>query len=209
VAILIFGVGQLVLPTLAAHIVRGRLAKDGRVISVSVSAFPAVELLFGDADTINVKMATYRGSESQVASRIGQSSGVSHLNMTINTVSSGLVTITAVKVTKRGNHFTGSGRVTESALRSAIPLLESVTPVASHDGQLTLRGTSADLPIVGSVTADADVGVENGKVVVAGRGLLGSFLHLTVWSNPKVYVESLAGTAASQAIALSAVWRLG
>jgi hypothetical protein len=207
VAILVLGVGQLVLPPLAAHIERDRLAAHGRVLSVSVSAFPAVELLFGDADTVTVHLASLHASESQLASTLSRAGGVSNLNVTINRVTSGPITVDAVRVTKRGGRFRGSGLITEAALRSAVPLLQSVTPVASHDGILTLQGT-ADV-LVGTVTADAQVAPVDGKVVVAGTGLIGSFLHLTVWSNPRVYVESLAGIAAPTGIALTATWRLG
>jgi hypothetical protein len=208
VAIVIFGVGQLVLPSLAEHIVRQRLAKDGKVLSVSISAFPAIELLFGDADTVNVKMASYRASESQVAKNIGQSSGVTNVNLTANTVSSGGLTIDSVTMTKRGDHFTGTGRVTEASIRSAVPEIDSVTPVSSSDGAVTLQVTGT-VPFIGTrITGDAKVSAAGGTVNMSGVGLL-SFLKLTVWSNPRVYVESLSGKTAIQGISLSAKWRLG
>jgi hypothetical protein len=97
--------------------------------------------------------------------------------------------------------------ITEASLRRAVPLLESVTPIASRDGTLTLQGTAN--VVLGTVTADANVAAQGGKVVVSGTGLISSFLHLTVWSNPKVYVESLSGRRASQGISLAAAWRLG
>ncbi len=206
-AIIIFGVGQLVLPPLAAHIARQRLARHGKVLSVTVSAFPAIELVFGDAQTVNVRMASYTAAQTQVAQNLSQSAGVSNLNVVIGEVSSGRLKIGQVTMTKRGHQFTGSGQISEANLRASIPLLQSVTPIASSGGAVTLQGT-ADVPIVGDVTADAIVGAKGGNVVISGAGLLDSFLHLTVWSNPRVDVESISGARSTGGLRLSARWRL-
>jgi hypothetical protein len=207
VAIIVFGVGQLVLPPLAAHIARQRLAKYGMVQSVKVSAFPAIELLFGDARTVTVKMSSFSALQPQVASNLDQTRGLSNLKVSITNVVSGLVKISDVTLTKHGSQFVASGQISEANLRAAVPLLQSVTPVASADGRVTLQG-SAKVPVVGDVTAQANVGASDGKVVVSAAGLLGSFLHLTVWSNPQVYVESISGRPTSAGMTLSARGRL-
>jgi protoporphyrinogen oxidase len=207
VAIVVFGVGQLVLPPIATHIARSRLAKYGTVQSVSVSAFPAIKLLFGDADSVKVKMAGFRAPQAQLADQLSQAKGLGKVKVAIGDVVSGLVKITNVTMTKDGDQFTASGQISEASLRSAVPLLQSVTPVASANGQVTLRGT-ASVPIIGDVTADANVGARDGKVVVSGAGLLDSFLHVTVWSSPKVYVESISGQPTSTGMTLSARGRL-
>jgi hypothetical protein len=207
VAILVLGVGQLVLPPLAEHIERNRLDKHGKVISLSISAFPAVELLFGHADTVTAHLASLDGSQADLASNISRSAGVSKINVTIGQLTSGPITVHSVTILKRGKRYRGTGLITEASLRRAVPLLESVTPIASRDGTLTLQGTAN--VVLGTVTADANVAAQGGKVVVSGTGLISSFLHLTVWSNPKVYVESLSGRRASQGISLAAAWRLG
>ena len=206
-AILVFGVGQLVLPSIAEHIERDRLAKRGTVISLSISAFPAIELLFGHADTVTAHLASLNASQSQLATNLSQTSGVSNINVTVDKVTSGPITVNSVTMTKRGKRYRGTGLITESSLRQAVPLLESVTEVASSDGSLTLQGTAN--VVIGTVTADAKVAAQAGKVVVSGTGLISSFLHLTVWSNPKVYVESVSGKPARQGISLAAAWRLG
>ena len=207
-AIVVFGVGQLVLPPLAEHIARQRLAKHGGVLSVSVSAFPAIELLWGDADSVKVAMSTYTADQSQVASNITQADGVSNLHVSIGQVSSGLLKVSDVTVTKRGRQITAAGHVSEANLKSIIPILQSVTPVSSRSGQLTLAGTTDNLPIIGSVSAEATVSAEKGQVTVAGAGLLGSLLHFTVWSNPHISVESITGRAANQGLSLTARARL-
>ncbi len=202
-AIVVFGVGQLVLPPLAEHIVRGRLDPHGHVESVKVSAFPAVKLLFGDADSVDVKMSSYTASQSQVGTNLDQAAGVSTLRVSIGEVNSGLVKVDAVTLTKHDHQLTGSALITQANLRASVPLLQSVTPIAAANGGVTLEGT-ADVPVVGQISADANLAASAGKVVVSGTGLIGSFLHLTVWSDSQVYVESISGRATSTGVRLSA-----
>jgi hypothetical protein len=203
VAIVLFAVGQLVLPPLAAHIVRGRLSPHGRVLSVSVSAFPAIELLFGDADRVDVHMASYSASESQLASRIEQSTGVSTLTVHVGEVNSGLVQVTSATLTKHGNEILAAGTITDANLRAAVPFLQSVTATGSSQGAVSLQG-DAQIPFIGRVSAEAVLEARDGRVVVSGAGLLGSFLHLTVWSSPQVRVQSIAGRSLPGGLELSA-----
>ncbi|HET9073315.1 MAG TPA: LmeA family phospholipid-binding protein [Solirubrobacteraceae bacterium] len=202
-AIVVFGVGQLILPGLAAQSVRARLSGNGRVLNVSVSAFPAVELLFGDADRVTVSMASYRGGESELASRIQQSSGVSELTVHVAQVRSGLLTLDAVTVTKHGAELQGSGTLTEANLRAAIPFLQSVSALGDADGGVVLRGR-AQVPFLGDISADALVTPRSGRLVVSGVGLLGSFLHLTVFASPHLHVESITGRPVVGGLFLSA-----
>src|SRR5436309_934004 len=53
-------VTQLALPGIAENRIRDRLAHDGRVESVRVSAFPAIKLLWGKADRVTVRMQSVR-----------------------------------------------------------------------------------------------------------------------------------------------------
>jgi hypothetical protein len=203
VAIVVFGLGQLVIPPLAEHIARDRLARYGRVLSVKISAFPAIKLLFGDADSATVRMSSYTAAQNQVGVNLSQASGVSQLVGTIAEVSSGLVNVEDVSFSKHGNLLLGSGEITEANLRAAVPLLQSVTPIASSGSGVTLQGTTDNLPIVGSVSADANLAASGGKVVLSGTGLIGGFLHITVWSDPRLYVQSISGEPTRTGLKLS------
>ncbi|WP_249012149.1 hypothetical protein [Conexibacter sp. DBS9H8] len=200
-AILAFGVGQLVLPGIAAQTIRSRLAPHGNVLSARVSVFPAIELLFGAADRVSVVMGHYRADAAQVASDLEQAAGVNVLQVRVHSVTAGLLTLTGVTVTKRGTLVTGSGDISEATLRGAVPFLSSVTPVASAGGQLTLLGT-ANVPFLGPVSAEATVSAVNGSVVVAGAGLF-SIFHLTVFSDPHLEVLSVAGARRPGGLSIS------
>ncbi len=67
--VLLVVLAQVFLPSLAARRVRDRVARYGTVRSVSVSAFPAVKLLWGKADTVNVDAGTLVGAESRRSPR--------------------------------------------------------------------------------------------------------------------------------------------
>ena len=80
VVLLLLVIAQLVLPGIAEQRIRDKLKKSGQVISVHVSAFPAIELLWHDADKVEVKMASYRSSSTHLGSLLGQSSGFGTLD---------------------------------------------------------------------------------------------------------------------------------
>ena len=53
--LLLLGLAQLLLPRIASSTISSRVGRYGKVESVSVSAWPAVELLWGSADSVRVK----------------------------------------------------------------------------------------------------------------------------------------------------------
>src|SRR5436305_15339365 len=96
-------VAQLVLPGIAAQRLRDRLGKNGTVISVHVSAFPAIELLWHQADSITVRMASYHSSTGRLSSLLAQSSDVDTLNASTNVMHTGLLTLHNATLHKRGD----------------------------------------------------------------------------------------------------------
>ena len=110
------------------------------------------------------------------------------------------------RCTSRANQLTASALVTESDLRTALPILQSVEPVASGNGQLTLRGTATLLGV--SATVDATVAAVNGSSVVQPDVPFGGLATVTVFSNPHVYVEGVAARQAPGGFVVSARARL-
>jgi hypothetical protein len=54
VLVALFGVSQLVIPTVAEHRIEDRLTDGGGTADVSLQAFPAARLLFGDGSKLSV-----------------------------------------------------------------------------------------------------------------------------------------------------------
>jgi hypothetical protein len=206
VVVVLFGLTELLLPPLATHVARDRLSKYGPVESLSVSAFPAVELIWGDVDSMTVKMGSYRATGSKLSTALGQSEQVGNINATIGTLHSGLVTMQNVTASKHGKTFTVSGDLTESDIKSAVPLLTSVRALGESNGALNLAATGSAFGIQASV--DVSLFASGGVVEVQAQGLLSSFVHLTLFSNPRLYITSLSGHATSDGLSVTATGQL-
>ena len=63
------------------------------------------------------------------------------------------MTLRNATLSKRGHQLTGGALVTEADLRAAVPFLDGVQPVASGNGNLTLRGTATVFGVTASVDA--------------------------------------------------------
>jgi hypothetical protein len=204
--LLLLVVAQLVLPGIAAQQLRDRLSKNGKVLSVSVSAFPAIELLWHDADRVVVRMASYQSSTGKLGSLLDEASGVGTLAASVGVLDTGLLTLRNATLSKHGDQLTGSASVTESDLRTAVPFLDNVQPVASGGGQLTLRGTATLFGVTASV--DATVAAQGGKLVVAPDIPLGGLATVTVFSDPHLQVQGVAAAGTTGGFSVSAQARL-
>jgi hypothetical protein len=202
VALVVLGVAQLVLPGIAAQRLRDRLSGSGTVISVKVSAFPAIELLWHHADHVVVRMADYRSAVGPLGSTLAGAADAGSIDASAQQLQAGLLTLRDATLTKRGNQLTGTARVSEADLRAAVPFLDNVQPVASGGGQLTLRGTATLFGVTASV--DATVAAQGGHVIVQPDVPFGGLATVTVFSNPHVAVQGLAASTAPDGFSLLA-----
>jgi hypothetical protein len=204
--VLLFGVAQLVLPGIAAQQLRDRLSKNGRVLSVSVSAFPAIELLWHDADKVVVRMASYSSGTGHLNSLLDEAGGAGSLTASATVLTDGLLTVHDATLVKHGDELTGTARVTEADLRASVPFIRDVVPIASSGGQLTLRGT-ATLPVLGGVTADATVSAQDGELVITPDiPLIGP---ITLFSDPHVQLQGLSASPSPGGFTVTAEARIG
>jgi hypothetical protein len=192
--VLLLVIAQLVLPGIAAQRLRDRLARSGRVLEVQVSAFPAIELLWHHADSVVVRMAGYRAAPTNLSGTLDQAGNVGSLRASAQTFQDGRLTLHDASLVKQGNRLAGSATVNESDLRTAVPFLTSVTPVASSAGRLTLRGTATLLGL--SATVDATVSAQDGKLVVAPDVPFGGLATVIVFSDPRIKVQGVSASPA-------------
>jgi hypothetical protein len=201
VVVVVLVASQILLPRIAADEVRSRIGPDGQGLSVKVSAFPAIQLLWHHADAVTIRLGEYRTPPDDVPGLLQEAGDVGTLKVSIGTLHSGKLTLHDVKLTKTGAALVGSARVEESDLGAALPVIDSVTPISGADGQLTLRGTGGAFGITATVTAV--VTASDGKVIVAPAGLLGDLVNITVFNDPGIYVESVTGAAVSGGLTVS------
>jgi hypothetical protein len=188
VILIVLVVAQLVLPGIATQQLRDRLERSGRVLSVSVHAFPAIELLWHQADSVDVRLATYHSTPANLGTQLGQALDVGTLHASVDELNTGLITLRNATLSKNGSQLVGAAQVTDANLRSAFPILKSVTPVASAGGQLVLRGTFSVFGFNGAV--DATVGARDGNLVVTPD--LPIAPTITAFSDPHLSVESVS-----------------
>jgi hypothetical protein len=203
VIVLVLVVAQLVLPGIAAQRLRDRLSKSGQVLNVQVSAFPAIELLWDQADRVVVRLKSYRSRPGPLSSLLNQASEVGSLDASAGELDTGLVTLHDAALRKRGNGVSGSATVTPADLSSALGgAIQGLQPVASGGGQLTLQGT------VLGVTADATLRAQNGALVVQPDVPILNLVTLTVFSDPHIDIQGVSAADAPGGFVLSAYGRL-
>ena len=184
--------GQLLAPAIATSLLRRRLAQHGRVMSVGLSAFPWVELLWQHADSVTARMADFNAQPDQLQQLLREVEGVGQLDVAIGVVHTGLLTLREVGFSKQGPELQGSASLALEDLRAALPVVRSLTPVEDGSGQLVLRGSASVFGV--SAAVDVVVAARDGKLVVAPAGLLGAFATLTLYDDPQLRVGSVAAT---------------
>lgn len=193
-ALVVSAVAQVLLPGVAAQQLRDRLARSGQVLSVSVDAFPAVELLWHQADRVTVRLGRYRSTSGGLARLLNESSSVGALSATAVELDTGLLTLRNAVLAKSGPILSGSALVTQADLRSALPVLNSVTPVASTQGALTLRGTATLFGLTASV--NATLHEQDGDLIVTPQVPFGGLAAIRVFSDPRLAVSAITAMPA-------------
>jgi hypothetical protein len=163
--------------------------------------------LWHDADKVIVRLASYRSSTSKLSSLLDEAGGVGTIDASAGVLTAGLLTVHNATLHKRGNELTASAGVTQADLRSSIPFLDSVQPVASGNGELTLRGTGSIGGFTGTI--DATVAAQSGKLVVTPQiPFVGGLLTITLFNDPHVRVRAIGATPTAGGFEVSARARL-
>ena len=205
--LLVLVVAQLLLPSITAQHLRERLAADGNVQSVSVSAFPAVKLLWGHADEVHVRFASAQATSARIAELLGEAKDVDDLDVSIGSLRDGSLTLRDVTIRKRGPALLGEARLSERALSRALPLGVRVQPVASGGGQLLMR---AEAGLFGfGFAVDLLLSAQSGALVLEPVNVpFGGLAQVTVFSDPHMQVRAVGARGVAGGYLLSAEGRL-
>lgn len=200
VLIVLLALAQLILPVIAAKVVRDRAARYGTIKSVHISAWPALGLLWGKAQSATIVAAQLTLTSAQLAElskQLWEARGVEKSTITAEEVTANLsglahgLIATNVRTVKQGSQLSGSATVTQQALDEASPSGLHVQPVASGEGQVELRATGELFGA--SLSVDAFVKPVGGRLVVEPRGIPFAALGtVTLLDDPHVQVESVA-----------------
>jgi len=91
---------QLLLPRIAASKIHSRLDRYGAVKSVKVSAWPAIELLWGHADSVDVHAGALALAPARIAPLLHEAKGAASLKLRATSVRLGALRLTEVGLDK-------------------------------------------------------------------------------------------------------------
>ena len=191
--IVALGLAQIFLPKLAASKISSRLGKYGEVQSVHVSAWPAIELLWGHADKVTVRARSLDVSPQQTGKVLWDARGLDELELTAPSTREGPLRLHDVSFHKRGRKLRAQARVSSADIKAALPAGFDVKLLASAGGQVEVRASGGLFGVGAAVDAVAQA--SDGKLIVQPRGFLVEALKLTLFSDPHVYVEGVGARA--------------
>lgn len=213
-AVVVLGLAQLLLPRLAAQRVRSQIGRYGVVHSASVSAFPAIELLWGDAQSATVSAANLDMTPAQANELLWKSRGVQRVDMHAESMRVGSFTLRDANWHKRGDQLAMSGQLSEADLRSSLPGSTGFALLGSNSDGVSMRVSGSLFGLAASV--DVQLSAVEGKLVAQPKGIpFAGLVKVTLLSAPHMYVQSfrlaeapLAGAGADPSYQVSIGARL-
>ena len=182
-------VAQLALPRIAASRISSKVGRYGRVLDVSVSAWPAVKLLWGHADSVHVTAGRLALSPAQAAGLLWEGRGVRDMDLSARAISVGGLELEQATLRKRGELLSAEARATEAAVRAALPAGVTVLLLGSSGGQVEVRAAGALFGVGAAV--DAVAGPDEGRLVAHPVGSLLEGFQLTLFADRHVHVSAV------------------
>jgi hypothetical protein len=186
----LLALGQVILPGIAERRLRDSLETRGQVEEVSISAFPAIKLLWHRADDVTVRMgALDPAPPGDFADLLARTVETTDLDASAREQQILTLRLHDSSLRKRGDELTLSSTVDDADLRAALPPGFDVRPVASGDGALVFEG-SADL-FGQRFQGRAVVAARDGRLLLTPDLPFGGFLSLTLFADPRIEVLSV------------------
>ncbi len=188
--VLLLVLAQLFLPGIAADRISSRLARYGRVRSVQVTAWPALKLLWGEADKVRVRADELTLALPQTGHVLGEGRGAHDIDMTAARVRVGPLALSDASLQKRGSQLSAQALAPEAAVAAALPPGVHVRLVRSEGGSVEVGVGGSLFGVSGEVDALAQA--TEGKLIARPASPLLALFALTLYEDPRVYVEDIA-----------------
>jgi hypothetical protein len=189
IVLVVLALAQLLLPAIAAQRVRSRVARYGAVLGAHVSAFPAIELLWGRADSASVRARALTVPPAQIADLLSSARGVDSLDIAAASLRVGPLTLLDASLRKRGSALYAQGQLSAAQLRTLPGGLE-VQPLQSSGGQVQVRASGGLFGL--RATVNVLVAPHEGKLVAQPEGVLfGGLARVTLFSDPRLSIETI------------------
>lgn len=193
--VVVLVLAQFILPAIAARIARDQIGKYGTVRSVRVRAFPAVELLWGHAQSATVQAGELRMSDSQFDGLLPRMRGIEKIDISADSFQLGPWRVRDMRAEKRGEEFEMHGRLTQADLQSALPAGVAANVVGSSEGGVEVRVGGSLFGVGASILAR--LSAQDGKLVAQPQGLpFAGLARITLFSDPRLAIQSFDLSAA-------------
>lgn len=190
--LIVLVLAQVLLPRIAASRIRSRIGRYGQVESVSVKAWPAIELLWGKVGSVKVRVKKLALEPAQAAKLLWEARGVTRMDMTAEGVKVGPLALSEATLRKRGATLTAVAHSSVADVRAALPEGFGIRLLRSEGGQVEVQASGGLFGVDASL--DAVAFAHEGKLVAHPLGLLVEGLQLTLFSEPHVYVEGVGAS---------------
>jgi hypothetical protein len=188
-AAVVLVLAQVLGPRIAAKVVREKVGKYGTVKSVSVKAWPAVKLVWGEADEVSVRAGRLRLSEAQALGLLREAGGTERVRTSAESMEVEGLKLTEARFEKHGNGLRAEGVMSEEDIKKALPVGVEVGFVKSKGGTVEVRASGGLFGVSASV--DAVARAEDGKLVARPVGFPLNALKLTLFESEDLYVEGV------------------
>lgn len=197
--VLLFSLTQAVLPRLAAQRVRDRVKPYGQLEDVSVKAFPAIELLWGTAESASATAKRLSLSEADAVKLLWEGRGVhdstlkvAALTLSVPVLPDGVMLHDAL-LRKRGNHISTQSTITQADLDAASPSGVRVRLLPSTPGTVKVLASGSLFGV--QATVEAMVMPSEGKLVARPLNIpFGALVRVTLFADPRLYLEGISAT---------------
>jgi hypothetical protein len=180
---------ELLLPPLAEKRLRGHLSANATGVTVHVTARPAVKLLFGRADTVDVHIREMRSGRGDLGDSLASTARTGRLDVTVSTLVSHGLRIEDVTLRKRGTLLTASATVTRAAVDAVLP--RSVHVEQSHGGRNTLVFTGTVRAFGRVARGTVLVRARGGRLVLEPDSVVGRIAPVRLFADPRVQIDSI------------------
>jgi hypothetical protein len=202
----LLGVAQAILPGIAASRIRDSLARDGQGVHVSVSAFPAVKLLFGRADSVSVRIHRLDAGGRRLGDLLARTRSVDRLHAGVGQLYSYGLELDGVSLEKVHGRLQGQATVTRRALEAILPV--GLSLLASRQSSQAFALTATAQILGQPLSATALVQVNQGRLELIPELPLLRFLTVTLFADPRVAVDSIDAGGGGGAYTFSATGHL-
>jgi len=203
----LLGLAQAILPGIAASRLRDSLARSGEGVHVSVSAFPAVKLLFGRADSVSVRIHRLdTGGQGRLGDLLARTRSADRVQAGVGQLFSHGLELDGVSLEKVHARISAQATITRGALARALPV--GLSLVTSRESSRAFALTATAQVLGQTLSATALVQASDGRLELRPELPLLSFLDITLFADPRVAVDSIGAGGGGGSYTFSATGHL-